>query len=636
MGRTPTPSVDRERAAITGASVRENDPASDRRAARDHADPDFGERCRLRRLFQPGRRAGSRRHARRRRRRDLLRIAAVPVLDGRRLYTPRRRCPRPRQRPPQQFIVELQPAQGRAAAGVQPLEVPEHRAHYVRAVAKGWPRIMVINRKGTDARRDRLLDIPGQEVWRHMIGPDHDTSGMASTDRAAPVAATLARGKIAHEALQTRAVIVPLLRARATGAAPDTTRWFEIADAAERLLAILAVMPMPSVLPDEEHRRCREIANKMRTLSAVLAEDPATAANLLAEIDAGLLAVAASQRDLEAHRYRTAAAARGGDAVSTHALALVDHAFSEEAIHAATARWRESPRYAAAIAAGLARADASHAEAPTRSIEEVLADLDRLVGLASVKNEVRSLLNLLRVNNERHERGMPTASVSLHVVFTGPPGTGKTTVARLYGELLHAMGFLRKGHVKEVARQDLVAEYIGQTAVKTNAVVDESLDGVLFVDEAYSLAPEDSRQDFGREAVEVLLKRMEDDRSRLAVVVAGYTREMERFIESNPGLESRFPQTIDFPSYEPDELLSIFHEQAVDAGFKLDSTAHEAAWRHLYLAWAARDENFGNGRYVRRLFELALRRQANRLSSVAEPNDLQLTTLVDEDVPSHG
>lgn len=269
----------------------------------------------------------------------------------------------------------------------------------------------------------------------------------------------------------------------------------------------------------------------------------------------------------------------------------------------------------------------------SRSTDEVLAELDGLVGLVPVKAEIRSLCNLHKLNYERRARGLPGATVSLHVVFAGPPGTGKTTVARLYAELLCSIGLLPTGRLTEAARQDLVGEYIGHTAVKTNDLIDKAIGGVLFIDEAYSLAPEDSGRDFGREAIEVLLKRMEDDRHHLAVVAAGYTREMKRFIEANPGLDSRFGQTIEFPSYDREELVRIFEGLADSAGFLIAPGAREAARRNLEQAWSARDERFGNGRYVRRLFEVALRRQADRLAGEAELSAEQLTTTQEADVP---
>src|SRR5512133_1375595 len=209
---------------------------------------------------------------------------------------------------------------------------------------------------------------------------------------------------------------------------------------------------------------------------------------------------------------------------------------------------------------------------PPKTLEELQRELDSLTGLESVKEQVRALLAFLEVQARRQEHGLAEVATSQHLVFLGNPGTGKTTVARLLAQMYRAMGLLRRGHLVEVDRAGLVGQYVGQTAIKTDRVIRRALDGVLFIDEAYALAPEDGRMDFGPEAIEVLLKRMEDHRHRLVVIVAGYPRLMESFLLSNPGLRSRFAREITFPDYSTDELEAIFanivaqHEYTVQPG----------------------------------------------------------------------
>ena len=268
---------------------------------------------------------------------------------------------------------------------------------------------------------------------------------------------------------------------------------------------------------------------------------------------------------------------------------------------------------------------------PKRSLEELMAELDALIGLREVKEEVKSLVNLVKVRSLRLEAGLPAAPVSMHMVFTGNPGTGKTTVARLLGGLYAAIGALKKGQLVEVDRSGLVAGYVGQTAIKTGQVIESALGGVLFIDEAYSLAS-GGENDFGREAIETLLKAMEDHRDELVVIVAGYSEPMERFIASNPGLESRFNKYIHFPDYEPGELHDIFLMQCQKHGYVLSDEAGKKLRAVLEELYENRDENFGNARTVRNLFEDAISRQADRLAAADKPTRDDLMTLLPEDL----
>ncbi|MGZ8752365.1 MAG: AAA family ATPase [Acidimicrobiia bacterium] len=278
------------------------------------------------------------------------------------------------------------------------------------------------------------------------------------------------------------------------------------------------------------------------------------------------------------------------------------------------------------------RADASSAESPdeepadARSLEELLAELDALVGLEAVKTEVRHQTQVLRIQALRDSAGLRNPDLTRHLVFVGNPGTGKTTVARLVAGIYQAVGVLPEGRLVECDRSELVAGYVGQTAIKSAEVISRAIGGALFIDEAYALAGDD----FGGEAIDTLVKEMEDHRDELLVIVAGYPAPMRRFITSNPGLESRFRLTLSFDDYSDDELLEIFCRIASGADF----TPTDATLEHLreMLRAEPRTEGFGNGRFVRNLFESAVVRQAWRLRELTDPDVARLRELRPEDI----
>lgn len=260
-------------------------------------------------------------------------------------------------------------------------------------------------------------------------------------------------------------------------------------------------------------------------------------------------------------------------------------------------------------------------------------ELDELIGLGRVKQEVRTLANFVKVQKQREEQGLKTPKMSYHLVFTGSPGTGKTTVARIVARIYKDLGILKSGHTVETDRSGLVAEYMGQTAIKTNAIVDSALNGVLFIDEAYALVPEDgSGRDYGQEAISTLLKRMEDDRDKLVVIIAGYQKEMKRFIDSNPGLQSRFNRYIDFPDYSAPELVDIFKMYLKKNQYELSAGAEDLLRKNMQYAVDNKDRNFGNARYVRNVFEKCIQEQANRLEKSRNLTRKELTELTAEDL----
>ena len=277
-----------------------------------------------------------------------------------------------------------------------------------------------------------------------------------------------------------------------------------------------------------------------------------------------------------------------------------------------------------------AESESTEAEQPQENIDDLKAELNELIGLSGIKREVNNLINMVTVHNLRRQNGLKTVDMSLHMVFSGNPGTGKTMIARLMARIYRSLGVLSKGHLVEVDRSGLVAGYVGQTAAKTTAIIDKAMGGVLFIDEAYTLNSK-GENDFGQEAIDTLLKAMEDRREDLVVIVAGYDGLMDAFIHSNPGLESRFNRYLHFDDYSVDEMMFILDLQLKKGQYQLDDAARSAVREYIEVSNTG-SIAFGNARGVRNIFERLLVAQANRLSSAEAPTREQLMTISEADV----
>ncbi|MBR6221720.1 MAG: AAA family ATPase [Clostridia bacterium] len=289
-----------------------------------------------------------------------------------------------------------------------------------------------------------------------------------------------------------------------------------------------------------------------------------------------------------------------------------------------------SPAPSAAPAQTPAAQPEAEEETPPENIEDLKAELNELIGLEGVKREVNNLINIVTVYNLRRQNGLKTVDMSLHMVFSGNPGTGKTMIARLMSRIYKSLGMLKKGHLVEVDRSGLVAGYVGQTATKTSAAIEKALGGVLFIDEAYALNNK-SENDFGQEAIDTLLKAMEDHRDDLVVIVAGYDGLMDQFIHSNPGLESRFNRYMHFDDYNADEMLAILDLQLKKGQYRLTDEARAASKDYIVAANTS-SIAFGNARGVRNVFERLLVAQANRLAQSGDVTKDDLMTITVEDV----
>ena len=319
--------------------------------------------------------------------------------------------------------------------------------------------------------------------------------------------------------------------------------------------------------------------------------------------------------------------------IHSSSISIIDDGYSEVSGTVINPVYGKGSAGGSVLKKSVAQRSSNSNTTTSNQIEAILNQLNEMIGLNNVKQEIEKITSFITIQEIKRSKGMQLTPASMHLVFTGNPGTGKTTVARLIGEIYKALGVLKSGHVVEVDRTHLIGQYIGHTAVQTKDKVKEAMDGVLFIDEAYALS-KDSEKDFGQEAIEVILKEMEDNRDRIAIVVAGYTEPMKQFLQSNPGLSSRFSRTIEFEDYSVNELMEIFEKLVIDSGLTLSATAQTKAISCIEVMYSSKDEHFGNGREVRKFFEKTLECQSLRLTNINNTRDLttsELSGIIEDD-----
>ena len=398
----------------------------------------------------------------------------------------------------------------------------------------------------------------------------------------------------------------------------------QLEEALDRILAEqIDVDWDPLLSPFDRLAPLRDQVNRLQTLVMRLA-------NLVAKADGRISAKEVRQLESIQANLQRRFERIPFDGAGSHQDAQATGRAATQAIASETDRLRGKWKQAPPPQAKVERRD------PAEELVTVLKELDGLIGLTSIKAEVQGLVNFLQMQRERRKLGLPENKISLHAVFTGNPGTGKTTVARLLGRIFGAMGILAKGHLIETDRSGLVAEYSGQTGPKTHARVDEALDGVLFIDEAYSLVAERGEDPYGAEAVQALLKRMEDDRERVVLILAGYPAPMERLLKSNPGLSSRFGRRCHFPDYSASELGMIFQALCRKSAYELPVPTRVKLLLGFHDLLKTRDEHFCNGRLARNLFERAIGQLANRIAGVVPLTREVLSVLNPADIVMDG